>query len=73
MFGTMNKVAIRLIGYIVYSVIWLPVTIPMTVLNALEEFITYLVQGKSVKECCKDVLKGIRDSIKYDINFVRNG
>jgi hypothetical protein len=63
----------RLLGYIVYSVVWLPVVILFTTLGWIEELISGLIMGIKVKVIFKSMWEAIRDSFINDVNFIKYG
>ena len=64
---------IRLLGYILYTVLWLPVIVVVLVLFPIVEILLAIRAGTPVKEAVKAIKTYVTDSIKHDMKFIKTG
>lgn len=64
---------IRVLGYIVYSILWMPVIILAAVVVPIVWLAMSIRVGSSVKEAAEHLLQLLKASIKHDIEFIKTG
>lgn len=60
---------IRILGYVVYSALWLPVIILLAIVLP----IWLLILTKSIKATWKMVKYGLKAGIRHDMEFIKTG
>lgn len=65
---TVEKI-IRILGYIVYTILWLPVIVLALIILPM----VYIVIFKSIKEGLYVFAKAIKHNINHDMEFIKTG
>lgn len=64
---------IRVLGYIVYSILWMPVIILAAVVVPIVWLAMSIREGSSVKDAAEQLLQLLKSSIEHDIEFIKTG
>lgn len=64
---------IRVLGYIVYVALWLPVIVLVLLVMPIVWLVVFTRAGFGVKECATLYLKALKNSVKHDMEFIRTG
>ena len=64
---------IRILGYIVYTILWMPVIILVAILGPLMWLCIGIRLGCSAADCMRGYAEILKRSIKHDVDFIRYG
>lgn len=64
---------IRVMGYIVYNIFWLPIVIPVLVLAPIMVLIMGIRNGWKIKTVMQEYFKELKNSFEHDKNFIKTG
>ena len=64
---------IRLLGYIVYVILWTPLLVLIAPISIIAMLVTLNRVGATTKEALQLTGKSFMNSIRHDIEFIRTG
>lgn len=64
---------IRVLGYIVYAVLWSPVIVILLLVLPVVWLVIFTRAGFTVKEAMQSLFKALKASIMHDVNFLKTG
>ena len=64
---------IRLLGYIVYVILWTPLLVLIAPISIIAMLVTLKRVGATTKEALQLTGKSFMNSIRHDIEFIRTG
>ena len=64
---------IRVLGYIVYTALWLPVIVLATVITPVVWIAMYIRAGRPVGEAVDSWRQAFMNGIQHDIDFIQTG
>jgi len=68
-----NAKFIRVLGYIVYAALWLPITLLHVTVTPVVCLGLCVRSGRSVKSNMKQLLRQLRDDFVHDVRFIQTG
>lgn len=64
---------IRVLGYLLYTILWLPVIVLCFTITPIVWILMYIRVGQPVKQCVKRFKNALAASIKHDVVFLQTG
>lgn len=64
---------IRVLGYILYNILWLPIIAPILVLAPIMVFVIGIRNGWKLKTVMQAYFDKLKSSFEHDKNFIKTG
>ena len=64
---------IRILGYIVYVILWSPILVVLTPVLAIFMTVVYMQAGLTIKEAMHATGKAYMAGIRHDAHFIKTG
>lgn len=65
--------AIRVLGYITYTILWSPIIIVGAVLVPIVYIAWGIRSGRGIKDSVKDLIRAQKAAVEHDMNFIKTG
>lgn len=64
---------IRMLGYVMYNIFWLPIIIPVLVLAPIMALVIGIRNGWRIKTVMRGYFDELKNSFEHDKNFIKTG
>lgn len=64
---------IRILGYIVYVILWSPILVVLTPVLAIAMTVVFMQAGMTIKEAIPLTGKSYMGGIRHDMHFIKTG
>lgn len=64
---------IRALGYAVYTILWLPITVLYAVVTPIACIGMCIKDGDSVEKCVAEIKRTLITELKHDLTFIQSG